>query len=267
MRCTMAQYRLAKKQYAGGGFSVAGRLRGKVAFLTAAAQGIGRSTALAFAREGAKVWATDVNEAKLGELKGTPGIELRRLDVLDDKAVVQLAHEIGAPGVLFNCAGFVHHGTILDCTDKDWDFSFRLNVRSQYVVTRAFLPEMIAAGGGSIINVASVAGSVKGIANRFVYGATKAAVIGMTKSLAIDFVKKGIRVNAICPGTVDTPSLGERIRAQGDEAKARAEFIARQPMGRLANAEEIAELAVYLACDESQFMTGQAVILDGGITI
>lgn len=246
---------------------MAGRLSGKVAFLTAAAQGIGRATALAFAREGAKVWATDVNEAMLDELKGTPGVEVRKLDVLDDDAIGQLAQQVGAPNVLFNCAGYVHHGTILECTGKDWDFSFRLNVRSQYVVTRTFLPMMIANGGGSIINVASVAGSIKGIANRFVYGATKAAVIGMTKSLAIDFVNKGIRVNAICPGTVDTPSLGDRIKAQGDEAKARAEFVARQPMGRLANAGEIAELAVYLASDDSQFMTGQAVIIDGGITI
>lgn len=246
---------------------MAGRLSGKTVFLTAAAQGIGRTSALAFAREGAKVWATDVNETKLAELKSTPGLELRKLDVLDDKAVQQLAAEVGAPDVLFNCAGFVHHGSILECEDKDWDFSFNLNVRSQYVVTRAFLPAMLANGGGSIINVASVAGSIKGIPNRFVYGATKAAVIGMTKSLAADFVKKGIRANAICPGTVDTPSLGERIRAQGDEEKARADFVARQPMGRLASAEEIAELAVYLASDEARFMTGQAVIIDGGITI
>jgi len=246
---------------------VAGRLNGKRAFLTAAAQGIGRATALAFAREGAAVIATDVNEAKLAELEGTPGIETRRLDVLDDAAVQSLAAEIGAPNVLFNCAGFVHHGTILECTDKDWDFSFRLNVRSHYVVIRSFLPKMLAGGGGSIINVASVAGSLKGIPNRFVYGASKAAVIGMTKSLAIDYVRKGIRVNAICPGTVDTPSLGERIKALGDEQKARADFVARQPMGRLADAAEIAELAVYLASDESRFMTGQTVVIDGGITI
>jgi 2-keto-3-deoxy-L-fuconate dehydrogenase len=246
---------------------VAGKLSGKVAFLTAAAQGIGRATAIAFAREGAKVYATDINESKLAELKGMRGIETRALDVLNDAAVARIAAEIETPNVLFNCAGFVHHGTILECSDKDWDFSFNLNVRAPYVVTRSFLPRMLANGGGSIINVASVAGSIKGIPNRFVYGATKAAVIGMTKSLAIDYVRKGIRVNALCPGTVDTPSLGERIRALGDEQKARADFVARQPMGRLANAEEIAETAVYLACDDSVFMTGQAVIIDGGITI
>lgn len=243
------------------------RLEGKTAFVTAGAQGIGRATAQAFAREGATVIATDINEQKLAELSGQEGIQTRRLDVLDDAAVAKTAAEVGAPDILFNCAGFVHHGTILDCTDDDWAFSFNLNVRSAYVVTRAFLPAMVSGGGGSIINVASVAGSVKGIPNRFVYGATKAAVIGMTKSLAIDFVMNNIRVNAICPGTVDTPSLGDRIKALGDEAKARAEFVARQPMGRLATAEEIAGMAVYLASDEAQFVTGQTMIIDGGITI
>jgi 2-keto-3-deoxy-L-fuconate dehydrogenase len=246
---------------------VSDRLGGKLAFITAAAQGIGRATAQAFAREGARVIATDINEELLAELSNIDGIEVRRLDVLDDAAVEQTARDVGAPDILFNCAGFVHHGTILDCSDKDWAFSFDLNVRSPYVVSRAFLPGMISNGGGSIINVASVAGSIKGIANRFVYGTTKAAVIGMTKSLAIDFVKKGIRANAICPGTVDTPSLGERIKALGDEQKARADFVARQPMGRLATAEEIAEMAVYLGSDESQFVTGQTMIVDGGITI
>lgn len=246
---------------------MAGRLSGKVAFVTAAAQGIGRATALAFAREGAKVWATDVNEAKLAELKGKPGIEVRKLDVLNDAEIEKLAREIGAPNVIFNCAGFVHHGTILQCSDKDWDFSFNLNVRSHYVVIRAFLPKMLDNGGGSIINVASVAGSIKGIPNRFVYGASKAAVVGLTKSVAIDYVKQGIRCNALCPGTVDTPSLGERINAFDDPAQARKDFIARQPMGRLARAEELAELSVFLASDESVFMTGQAVIMDGGITI
>jgi len=247
--------------------SVSDRLGGKLAFVTAAAQGIGRATALAFGREGARVIATDINEDLLSQLSGTDRIETRRLDVLDDSAVERIARDVDKPDILFNCAGFVHHGTILDCTDKDWAFSFNLNVRSAYVVSRAFLPAMIANGGGSIINVASVAGSIKGIANRFVYGTTKAAVIGLTKSLAIDFVKNGIRANAICPGTVDTPSLGERIKALGDEQKARADFVARQPMGRLAKAEEIAEMAVYLASDESQFVTGQTMIVDGGITI
>lgn len=246
---------------------MAGRLSGKVAFVTAAAQGIGRATALAFAREGAKVWATDVNEAKLAELKSKPGIETRRLDVLKDAEIASIAKEIGKPDIIFNCAGFVHHGTVLECGDKEWDFSFNLNVRSHYVVIRTFLPNMLAAGGGSIINVASVAGSIKGIANRFVYGASKAAVIGLTKSVAIDYVKQGIRCNAICPGTVDTPSLGDRINAFADPEQARKDFIARQPMGRLARAEEIAELSVFLASEESVFMTGQAVIMDGGITI
>jgi len=238
-----------------------------MAFVTAAAQGIGRATALAFAREGAKVWATDVNEAKLAEIKGKPGIEARKLDVLDDDAIEILAKEIGVPNVIFNCAGFVHHGTVLQCSDKDWDFAFNLNVRSHYAVIRAFLPRMLENGGGSIINVASVAGSIKGIPNRFVYGASKAAVIGLTKSVAIDFVKHGIRCNALCPGTVDTPSLGERINAFDDPVQARKDFIARQPMGRLASAEELADLSVFLASDESVFMTGQTVIMDGGITI
>ena len=245
---------------------MAGRLGGKVALVTAAAQGIGRATALAFAREGAKVWATDVNEAKLAELKGSPGIEVRKLDVLDDAEIEKLAKEIGATNVIFNCAGYVHHGTILQCPDKDWNFSFNLNVRSHYVVIRTFLPKMLEKGGGSIINVASVAGSIKGIPNRFVYGASKAAVIGLTKSVAIDYVKQRIRCNALCPGTVDTPSLGERINAFDDPVQARKDFIARQPMGRLAKAEELAELSVFLASDESVFMTGQAVIMDGGIT-
>ena len=246
---------------------MSGRLHGKTALVTAAAQGIGRAAALAFAREGASVIASDIKMDKLSELAGTPGIEVRRLDVTDDAAIAALAAEIAVPGVLLNAAGYVANGTILDCTQKDWDFSFGLNVKSMYKIIQTFLPRMLESGGGSIVNIASVAGSVKGIPNRFVYGATKAAVIGMTKSIAIDFIKQGIRCNAVCPGTVDTPSLAERIAAFADPAQARADFIARQHMGRLGKAEEVADLCVYLACDESAFMTGQVVIIDGGITI
>jgi 2-keto-3-deoxy-L-fuconate dehydrogenase len=246
---------------------VNGRLHGKTAVVTAAAQGIGRAAALAFARDGATVIATDVNLDKLRELAGTPGIQVRRLDVTDDAAIAALAAEVAAPGVLLNAAGFVANGTILDCTQKDWEFSFNLNVRSMYKMIQTFLPKMLERGGGSIINIASVAGSVKGIPNRFVYGASKAAVIGLTKAVAIDFIKRGIRCNAVCPGTVDTPSLGDRINAFADPVQARADFIARQPMGRLGTAEEIGEACVYLASDDSRFMTGQTFIIDGGITI
>jgi len=246
---------------------VSGRLHGKTAVVTAAAQGIGRAAALAFAREGAAVVATDIKLDKLSELSGTPGIQVRQLDVTDDKAIAALAAEVRAPDVLLNAAGFVANGTILDCTQKDWDFSFNLNVRSMYKMIQTFLPGMLERGGGSIVNIASVAGSVKGIPNRFVYGASKAAVIGLTKAVAIDFIKQGIRCNAVCPGTVDTPSLADRINAFADPVKARADFIARQPMGRLGTAEEIGEACVYLASDESRFMTGQTVIIDGGITI
>ena len=246
---------------------MSGRLQGKTALVTAAAQGIGRATALAYAREGAAVIATDINADKLGEIASTPGIRTRRLDVTDPAAIAALAKEIATPNVLVNCAGFVHHGTVLDCSMKDWDFSFNLNVRSMYLLIQALLPRMLENGGGSIVNIASVAGSIKGIPNRFVYGASKAAVIGLTKSIAIDYVKRGIRCNAVCPGTIDTPSLGDRINAFADPVKARADFIARQPMGRLGTAEEIADLCVYLGSDESVFMTGQTVINDGGVSL
>jgi 2-keto-3-deoxy-L-fuconate dehydrogenase len=246
---------------------VSGRLNGKTALITAAAQGIGRATAAAYAREGASVIATDIKLDALGDLAAIPGIKVRKLDVTDEAAITALVAEIPTPNILVNCAGFVHHGTILDCTQKDWDFSFNLNVRSMYWVIKACLPRMLANGGGSIINIASVAGSIKGIANRFVYGASKAAVIGLTKSIAIDYIKQGIRCNAVCPGTIDTPSLGDRINAFADPVQARKDFVARQPMGRLGKAEEIGDLCVYLGSDDTVFMTGQTVILDGGITI
>lgn len=245
---------------------MAGRLQGKVAFVTAAAQGIGRATSLAFAREGARVIATDVNEAKVREIAGG-AITTRRLDVLDPAAIEAAAKEVGAIDVLFNCAGYVHHGTIFETSEKDWDFSFDLNVRSMYRVTKAFLPAMIAKGGGAIVNMSSAASSVKSAPNRFVYGTTKAAIVGFTKAIAVDFIAKKIRCNAICPATVDTPSLGERINAFPDPVEARKQFLARQPLGRFASAEEIAELAVYLASDETAFLTGQAIVIDGGWTL
>ena len=246
---------------------MSGRLQGKNALVTAAAQGIGRAVALAFAREGAAVTATDVNLDKLQELASTPGIAVHKLDVTDKSAIVNLAAELRTPQILVNCAGFVHHGTILDCTDQEWNFAFDLNVRSMYYIITALLPRMLEQGGGSIINIASVAGSIKGIPNRFVYGASKAAVIGLTKSIAIDYVKRGIRCNAVCPGTIDTPSLGDRINAFADPVQARKDFIARQPMGRLGNAEEVGDLCVYLGSDDSVFMTGQTVIIDGGVSL
>jgi len=246
---------------------VTGRLAGKVAFVTAAGQGIGRGAALAFAREGAQVWATDVNAKALADLDGNPGIRTRTLDVTDEAAVTRTAADVGAIDVLFNCAGFVHHGTILECTPKDWDFSFNLNVKSMYLVTRAFLPGMLKKGRGSIINMSSIASSVKGLPNRFVYGATKAAVIGLTKAIAADYVKQGIRCNAIGPGTVDTPSLRQRIAAFADPVQAEKDFIARQPMGRLGSVDDITGILVFLASDESQFATGNMYSIDGGMTI
>jgi 2-keto-3-deoxy-L-fuconate dehydrogenase len=246
---------------------MAGRLDGKVALVTAAGQGIGRGAALAFAREGATVWATDLNPKTLAEIDGRDGIRARPMDATDEQAIARVAAEVGDIDVLFNCAGFVHHGTILDCTPKDWDFSFNINVRSMYLVTRAFMPGMLKNGKGSIINMASVASSLKGLPNRFVYGATKAAVIGLTKAIAADTVGQGIRCNAICPGTVDTPSLDGRINAFADPVQARKDFVARQPMGKLGTVDDITGILVFLASDESLFATGNAYAIDGGMTI
>jgi 2-keto-3-deoxy-L-fuconate dehydrogenase len=245
-----------------------GRLQGKKALLSAAGQGIGAATAAAFAREGADILATDISADLLAKLAAAhPGIRTRTLDVRDSAAVNALAAELGPIDILFNCAGFVHQGTILDCSESDWDFSFDLNVKSMYRMCHAFLPAMLAAKKGSIINMSSGASSIKGAPNRFVYGATKAAVIGLTKALAVDFIKQGVRVNAICPGTVESPSLEQRMAALGDIEKARRDFIARQPMGRLGKPDEIAALAVYLASDESGFTTGQIHVIDGGWTL
>jgi 2-keto-3-deoxy-L-fuconate dehydrogenase len=243
------------------------RLAGKTALITAAGQGIGRATAIAMAREGAKVIATDVDSRLLLGFAGTPGVTTRVLDVLDDAAIANAIDESPPLSVLFNCAGFVHNGTILECNPKDWEFSFNLNVRAMYMTIKCALPRMLENGGASIINMASVAGSIKGIPNRFAYGASKAAVIGLTKAVAADFVTKGIRCNAIAPGTVDTPSLDERIKAYADPVEARKAFIARQPMGRLAKPEEIAPVVVFLASDESAFATGNVYSVDGGMTI
>ena len=247
------------------------RLAGKTAFLTAAAHGIGRATALAFAREGARVIATDVDPAGLDALARECGASVRILDVTDAAAITATAREVGDIQVLFNAAGYVHAGTVLDFSEDDWDLAFDLNARSMARTIRAFLPGMLAQGGGSIVNIASVAGSVRGVANRFVYGASKAAVIGLTKAVAADFVTRGVRCNAICPGTVDSPSLKQRItvqaRASGkSEAEVRALFVARQPMGRLGTADEIAALAVYLASDEAAFTTGSVMMADGGMS-
>jgi 2-keto-3-deoxy-L-fuconate dehydrogenase len=244
---------------------MAGRLQGKRCFVTAAGQGIGRATALAYAAEGASVVATDRDADKL---RGLDGIETLALDVLDDKAVAAAIAGAGPLDVLFNCAGFVHQNSIETCTDDEWDFAFALNVRAMWRTTRAALPGMVAKGGGSIVNMSSACSSLKGAPNRFLYGTTKAAVIGLTKSVATDYVTKGVRCNAVCPGTVDTPSLGDRIAANAAQAggmdAARAAFVARQAMGRLATAEEMAALVVYLSAPESTFVTGQAIVIDGG---
>ena len=241
------------------------RVKNKTVLVTSAAQGIGRSCALALAREGAKVYATDINEIALKALeKEHVNIETFRLDVLKPEEITIAANKLGAIDILVNCSGFVHNGTILETQDKDWDFSFDLNVKAHYRITKAFLPGMLEKGKGSIVNIASVASSIKGAPNRYVYGATKGAVIAMTKALAADFVGKGIRANAVCPGTVDTPSLHDRMKAQGDPEKARAAFIARSPMGRMSGPDEIASMVLYLAADESAFVTGQAFIIDGG---
>ncbi|SMY09124.1 SDR family oxidoreductase [Flavimaricola marinus] len=244
-----------------------GRLAGKRALITAAAQGIGRASAEMFAAEGAEVIATDINEAALAEVGEIPGIRAVKLDVTDPEATAALVAEIGPINVLFNCAGVVANGSILECSDEDWDFSFNLNVTAMFRLIKLTLPEMLKNGGGSIINMSSVASSIKGVPNRFAYCASKAAVIGLTKSVAADYVQQGIRCNAICPGTVDSPSMHGRLRATGDYEAALAAFIARQPMGRIGTAEEIASLALYLASDESGFTTGQAHAIDGGWSV
>jgi 2-keto-3-deoxy-L-fuconate dehydrogenase len=250
---------------------MAGRLHGKLAFCTASGAGIGRATAIAFAREGARVVATDVDERKLKGLEEEGMAECLKLDVRDTAAVEAMAKRFSPIDVLFNAAGYVHHGTILECSDADWEFSFDVNVRSMHRTIKAFLPGMLGKGKGAIVNIASGAGSIRGVPNRYVYGATKAAVIGLTKAVAVDFIRKGIRCNAICPGTIQSPSLDERIaelgRTVGGTEKARQMFIDRQPMGRLGTPEEVAALAVYLASDESTFTTGTTMLVDGGFAL
>ena len=246
---------------------MAGRLAGKTAFITAAAQGMGQAAALAFAREGARVWATDVNAQQLKGMEGTDGVRTRPLDVTDEAAIARIAQEVGDIDVLFNCAGIVHNGSILDASAKDWEQAFAVNVRSMFLVSRAFLPGMLKKQKGSIINMASVASSVRGLPNRCVYGASKAAVIGLTKSIAADYVRQGVRCNAIAPGTIDTPSLQGRINSYADPAQARKDFVARQPMGRLGTVDDMVPIFIYLASDESRFATGNVFSIDGGMTI
>ncbi|VCU70900.1 2-keto-3-deoxy-L-fuconate dehydrogenase [Pigmentiphaga humi] len=243
------------------------RLKDKTALVTAAGQGIGRASALAMAAQGARVLATDVNPALLKAYEGVANVTTATLDVTDKAAIGRLVEAMPRVDVLFNCAGVVHNGSILEATDQEWEFAFNLNVRAQFWAIQAVLPNMLAAGSGSIINMASVCGSLKGLPNRFIYGASKAAVVGLTKAVAADFVREGIRCNCIAPGTVDTPSLGDRINSYSDPVQARRDFVARQPMGRLAQAEEIAPIVLYLASDESIFATGQVFAVDGGMTI
>ncbi|OUS35794.1 NAD(P)-dependent oxidoreductase [Rhodobacterales bacterium 56_14_T64] len=244
-----------------------GRLAGKTTFITAAGQGIGRTTTELYAAQGATVFASDINDTALAELDTLDGVTAIKLDVTDAQAVAACVAELGPLDVLFNCAGFVANGSILDTDDKDWEFSFDLNVTAMYRMIKLTLPAMLENGGGSIINMSSVASSLKGVPNRFAYCASKAAVIGMTKSIAADYVKQGIRCNAICPGTVDSPSMHGRLRATGDYDKALADFINRQPMGRIGTACEIAALALYLASDDSAFTTGQTHAIDGGWSV
>lgn len=243
------------------------RLQGKTVLITAAGQGIGHASALAMAAEGASVLATDINSTLLSRFEGIPNIRTAQLDVMDKDAIKAIVATLSRIDVLFNCAGYVHAGSVLEATDADWQLAFDVNVRSQFWMIQAVLPVMLAQGGGSIINMASVVSSVRGLPNRFVYGASKAAVIGLTKSVAADYVGKGIRCNAVCPGTVDTPSLQDRINAYDDPVEARKQFIARQPMGRLATAEEIAPVVVFLASDGAAFSTGNLYSVDGGMTI
>src|SRR5499426_1394788 len=247
--------------------TVADRLRGKHALVTAAGQGMGRAAAIAFAAEGARVSATDINPQLLESLAGIAGVATRALDVTDPAAIARVAAEVGDIDVLFNCAGYVHHGTIMECTERDWDTSFDINIKSMYRLTRAFLPGMLKRGKGSIINMSSIASSIRGLPNRLAYGTSKAAVIGFTKAVAADYVKQGIRCNAVCPGTIDTPSLAGRINALADPVQARQDFVARQPMGRLGTVDDIMGILVFLASDESLFATGNAYSIDGGLTI